>query len=114
MIDKPTVFISSTAIDLPEHRQQVSEACRRIGYEPVGMEEWPAQDADAETLCPREVDGADLFIGVYGFRYGWVPPGHQISITELEYDRAVDKGKPRLLYLYGRKLLAAGPPDRAR
>jgi hypothetical protein len=96
MMGKPTVFISSTSIDLPAHRRQVSEACGRIGFEPVHMAEWPAQDADAETVCLRKVDGAGLFLGVYTFLYGWVPPGHQVSITELEYDRAVDKGKPRL------------------
>ncbi len=91
-------FISSTSIDLPEHRKQVIEACLRMGYHPVGMEHWPAQDADAETVCLRAVDRADLFIGVYAFRYGWVPPGHAVSITELEYQRAVDKKKPRLLF----------------
>jgi len=90
MTEKPTVFISSTSIGLPEHRQQVTEACRRMGYNPVGMETWPAQDADAETVCLREVDRSDLFIGIYAFRYGWVTLGDQISITELEYDRTVE------------------------
>lgn len=92
------VFISSTSIDLPEHRKQVTEACLRMDYRPVGMEQWPAEDADADTVCLREVDDADLFIGVYAFRYGWIPPGQSVSISELEYQRAVDKNKPRLLF----------------
>jgi hypothetical protein len=54
-------FISSTSIDLPDHRKQVTEACLRMGYYPVGMEHWPAEDADAETVCLREVERANLF-----------------------------------------------------
>jgi len=98
-----TVFTSSTAIDLPEHRKQVIEACLRMGYFPVGMEHWPAQDADAETVCLREVDRADVFVGIYAFRYGWVPPAHKVSITELEYQRAVVKSKAPAAVLHGRK-----------
>ena len=95
---KPTVFISSTAIDLPEHREQATEACLRMGYFPDGMEHWPAQDADAETVCLEKVDAAKLFIGIYAFRYGWVPDGLDVSITELEYRRAKERGIPRLLF----------------
>ena len=95
---RPSIFLSSTVIDLPEHRRQAAEACRRMGFEVVGMEEWPAQDADAETVCLSKVDEADLFIGIYAFRYGWIPDGHEVSITELEYERAKAKGKPRLLF----------------
>ncbi len=91
-------FISSTSIDLLEHRKQVAEACQRLGYWPIGMETWPAQDADAETVCLRKVDGCELFIGVYAFRYGWTPPGYEVSISELEYERAKAKGIPRLLF----------------
>ena len=32
-------------------------------------------------------------------RYGCVPKGHELSITEMEYNRAVERGIPRLLYL---------------
>ena len=98
---KRSIFLSSTAIDLPEHRRQAAEACRRLGYEVVGMEEWPAQDADAETTCLNKVDQADLFIGIYAFRYGWQPPGYEVSITELEYERAKEREKPRLLFFMG-------------
>ena len=100
---KPTAFISSTSIDLKKHRRQVVDACLRMGYDPVGMEQWPAQDADAETVCLREVEACDLFIGIYAFRYGWIPDGHEVSITELEYDRAKEKGKPRILLFMDEK-----------
>lgn len=96
---RPTVFLSSTAIDLPEHRKKVSTACVELGFFPDGMETWPAQDADAQTVCLGKVDQADVFLGICGHRYGWVPPGQTQSISELEYQRAVERGIPRLLFL---------------
>jgi len=98
-----TAFISSTSVDLPEHRAQVIRACTEKGYFPDGMEHWPATDANALQLCLDKVGKADVFIGVYGHRYGWVPPGQILSITELEYDRAVQRGIPRLLFVMGEK-----------
>ena len=59
------VFISSTAIDLPEHRRKVIEACNQLGHRPDGMEHWPATDAGALELCLAKVDKADVFVGVY-------------------------------------------------
>lgn len=32
-------------------------------------------------------------------RHGYVPRGYDISITEMEYDRAVERGIPRLIFL---------------
>ncbi len=95
---RPSVFISSTSIDLPEHRPKVAEACRRKGCEPIGMEVWPAEEGGAIDACLREVDQADIFIGVYGFRYGWVPPREKRSICEIEYERAQQGNKPCLLF----------------
>lgn len=93
-----STLISSASMVSPEHRKQVSEACLRMGYVPVGMEQWPAEDADAETVRLRDVDRANLFMGIYAFRYGWVPPGHTVPTTELEHRRAVEPNKPRLLF----------------
>eukprot|EP01031_Cornospumella_fuschlensis_P020710 gene20710-25387_t len=38
-------MISSTAVDLPEHREQAVDACLREGVFPIGMEQLPARDA---------------------------------------------------------------------
>lgn len=93
------VFISSTSIDLPVHREKVREACTNQECFPDGMETWPAQGEAAEAVCLSKVDQAELFIGIYGYRYGWVPPNRDKSITELEYERAVQNGIPRLVFL---------------
>ncbi len=44
------------------------------------------------------VDDADVYIGVFAYRYGYVPDGYDISITEMEYNRAVATKTPRLIF----------------
>ncbi|HYV23766.1 MAG TPA: DUF4062 domain-containing protein [Pyrinomonadaceae bacterium] len=94
-----TAMISSTSIDLPEHRREVLEACLREGIFPIGMEHLPARDADAMRVSLEMVDKADIYIGIYAWRYGHIPEGHDISITEMEFNRAVDRKIPILVFL---------------
>ena len=96
---KKIVMVSSTARDLPEHRKEVMEACLRQGMFPQMMEHLPAADADAIAESLRLVDEADIYLGIFAHRYGYVPKGHDISITEMEYNRAVERGIPRLIFL---------------
>jgi len=93
-----TAMISSTSVDLPEHRQQAIEACLRQGIFPHAMEHLPARDADAIRVALKMVDEADMYIGIYAWRYGHVPAGHDISITEMEFNRAVERGIPILAF----------------
>jgi hypothetical protein len=93
------VFISSTALDLPEHRQQVVDACLRMGMFPQGLEHIPARDASATEASLNLVDNADIYVGLFGHRYGYVPAGGVVSITEMEYNRAVERGIPRLIFM---------------
>jgi len=98
MDTKKTAMVSSTSIDLPAHRKQVMEACERLGLFPSAMEHLPARDADAIQVSLEMVDKADVYIGVYAWRYGHIPEGHEVSITEMEFDRAVERGIPILVF----------------
>ena len=89
MAGRLSAMISSTARDLPAHRKEVGEACLRQGVFPVMMEHLPASDADAIAASLRLVEQSDVYLGVFGHRYGYVPAGHRLSITEMEYDRAI-------------------------
>jgi tetratricopeptide (TPR) repeat protein len=99
MADTPVVVISSTARDLPEHRREVMDACLRLGMFPKMMEHLPAAAADAVRISVALVDEAEIYQGIFAHRYGYVPAGYDISITEMEYDRAVARGIPRLIFL---------------
>ena len=94
------VMVSSTAIDLPRHRKGVLDACYRLDMFPKMMEHLPAGGADAVSESHRLLDESDIYIGVFGFRYGYVPPGYDVSITELEYEWALAReGMPKLIFL---------------
>ena len=45
------------------------------------------------------VDAADIYVGIFAHRYGYVPAGHAISVTEMEYNRAVERKIPRLIFV---------------
>ena len=90
--------ISSTVLDLPEHRREVRDACLRQKVFPIMMEHLPALDADAIQASLALVNDADIYIGVFAYRYGYQPIGHEISITEMEYNRAVERGIPCFVF----------------
>ena len=86
-----TAMISSTALDVPQHRAAVKEACIGAGVFPIGMEDLPARDESGINVSLEMVDEADIYLGIYAWRYGWVPDGKDISITEMEFDHAVKR-----------------------
>ena len=92
------VMISSTSLDLPEHRKMAVEACLRQGFHPIAMEHKPARDAGPITIDEEMVEQADLYLGLYAWRYGEVPAGHDISYTEMEFNHAVARGLPILVF----------------
>lgn len=96
---KLSVMISSTAVDLPEHRQQAREACLCEDVFPEAMESLPASDAAAIQVSLEMVDKAHIYIGIFACRYGHIPKRHQISITEMEFNRAVQRGIPVLVFI---------------
>src|ERR1043165_9595023 len=96
------VYISSTALDLPEHRKEVEDACLRQGMFPMMMEHLPASDAQAISASLEMVDEADIYVGVFAHRYGYVPNEKNVravSITEMAHNRAIEKDIPRLIFV---------------
>jgi tetratricopeptide (TPR) repeat protein len=93
------VYLSSTYQDLIEFRRKVAETLTKLGYEVIGMEGYVASDDRPVDKCIADVRAADIYIGIFAWRYGFVPPGHDHSITELEYRAASQAGKERLIFL---------------
>lgn len=99
MTERKTVMISSTARDLPEHREQTRLGCHRAGFaSDQMMENLTAVDDDAVGVSLKMVEEADIYVGIFAHRYGYVPKGSTISITEMEYNKAVELEKPRLIF----------------
>ena len=93
------VYVSSTFDDLKECRKKVSAALRRMEHEDLAMEHDVAEDARPVDTCVDDVRQADVYLGIFAFRYGFRPPGFEQSITELEYRAAREAGKECLILL---------------
>ncbi|MEO1289188.1 MAG: DUF4062 domain-containing protein [Chloroflexota bacterium] len=93
------VMISSTSRDLPQHRQVVQDAALRLGMFPVAMEHLGAMPhADAISASLEMVDICEIYVGIFGMRYGYVPDDERnpekISITEMVYRVPLPDGIP--------------------
>lgn len=97
------VYVSSTSIDLKDYRAAVIAALRKMGIQPVCMEDYVAQDMLPVDKCLADVAHCDVYVGIFAWRYGFVPPGYDQSITELEFRKAVENGIPSLIFLLEEK-----------
>jgi hypothetical protein len=98
------VYISSTYTDLVEHRAAVARLLRQMGHEVIGMEEYVAEGSRPLDRCLKDVDSAEIYVGIFAWRYGYVPPSPpppandpatvappRVSVTESEFRRAAGK-----------------------
>ncbi|MFD3621384.1 DUF4062 domain-containing protein [Streptomyces sp. NPDC058676] len=98
------VYLSSTVSDLEEYRAAALAALRRLQLDVIAMEDYAAFDERPLGRCLADVESCDLYVGLFAFRYGFVPEvGPQNpdgrSITELEYRQAGAAGRKRLIFL---------------
>lgn len=101
-----SIYLSSTYRDLAKHREAVTRALVKIRYEVRRMEDYPARDEHTKEGCERDVDACDLYVGLFAWRYGFVPEAdnpERWSMTEIEYRRARARQKPCLLFLLAEK-----------
>ena len=91
---KLQVFVSSTYVDLQEERQAAVEAILTAGHIPAGMELFAAGDQSQMNVIRRWIDESDVFLLILGGRYGSVDPATGKSYIHLEYEYALEKGKP--------------------
>lgn len=94
------VFISSTFQDLQNARQEVSQALLRADCFPAGMELFPAADEEQFEFIKTIIDQSDYYILISAGRYGSIHPETGLSYTEMEYDYAVEIGKPIIRLLH--------------
>ena len=91
---KLQVFVSSTFNDLIEERQAAVEAILSAGHIPAGMELFAAGDETQMEVIRRWINESDIFLLILGGRYGSVEPKSGKSYIHLEYEYALELGKP--------------------
>lgn len=92
-------FVSSTFIDLKDHRAHVISSLRNAGFFVDPMENWTADSDEPKKFSQDRLNGYDLCVLLVAFRRGFVPDDEARSITELEYDTAVKQGIDVLTFL---------------
>jgi hypothetical protein len=90
----PTVanlFLSSTVRDLEDYRRAVRDACLHKAETAclLSEEDWSGGYDDTVAKCISRVKTADAFVLIIGHWYGSIPPGHDRSITHIEFETAV-------------------------
>ncbi|MDB4906346.1 MAG: hypothetical protein JWO05_1130 [Gemmatimonadetes bacterium] len=88
------VFVSSTYSDLLEERQAAVSAILKAGHIPAGMELFTAGDDSQMETIKRWIDESDVYMLILGGRYGSIEKTSGLSYTELEYNYAIELGKP--------------------
>ena len=94
------VYVSSTIADLEVERQAVIDWLVAAQHQVVQSYR-PSSDTVRDG-CLADVDACDVYVLIVGHRYGLQPPvgnPEGLSITQLEFRRAGQKGKPRVALL---------------
>lgn len=95
---KYQVFISSTYSDLTQERKQVLDVLLMADCIPAGMESFVATDDEQFNVIKKVIDLCDYYILILGKRYGSINDTTGLSYTEMEYNYAIDKGIPVLVF----------------
>ena len=93
------IYISSTYEDLKKEREAAAQAVRRLGHRTIAMEDYVASDKRPLDKCLDDVRTSDAYVGIFAWRYGFIPDGFDKSITHLEYEAAKEAGIPCLIFL---------------
>jgi hypothetical protein len=96
------IYLSATYTDLKTYRDAAYRILRMLRHDVIAMEDYIATDAYPLHKCLADVAACDIYVGLVGWRYGYVPEQdnpERKSITELEYRQAGHSGLPRLLFL---------------
>ncbi|MFM7511994.1 MAG: DUF4062 domain-containing protein [Cyanobium sp.] len=99
------VFLSHTSElrEFPSGGSYISKAERAVsaaGHAIGDMADFAASDQAPAQVCIEKVQGSDVYIGIYGLRYGSpVRDQPEISYTELEFNTATAMGIPRLVFV---------------
>ena len=98
-------MLSSTFRDLTAHRDAVLAATPSYDMLPVAMEYDAALSADdLISASLKKVEQSDAYVGIIGYRYGQIPicgerNPQKLSLTELEFRRAMELKKPICMFL---------------
>ncbi len=95
------VFISSTFLELQAEHLAALKSVLNSGHRPTGLGQFASEQGAAFPLVTIQqwIDASDIYVLILGNRYGTVEPESGKSYAHLEYNYAVNKGKPIIAFL---------------
>ena len=93
------VFVSSTFNDLENERRAVFHSLMMMRFIVAGMEWFPAATEAQWKVVTRAIDDSDFYVLIIGGRYGSTT-SEGLSFTEKEFDYAVEKRLPILVFCH--------------
>jgi len=95
------IFVSSTYTDLQQHRRILIDTLLQMGgsIEVLAMEYFGSDPQNPVELSRSKVLQADVYLGIFGWRYGSIDSKTKMSVTEIEYRTALAMGIPVFIYV---------------
>jgi hypothetical protein len=94
------IFVRSTFEDMKDYRRAVRDALTQLEAIVRGMEYFGSKPGTPVDECLAVVASCQIYVGIFGMRYGSVPEGHDLSMTHLEYEEAQRCELPSPAYLH--------------
>lgn len=89
-------------MDLKTERDAVTEVINQIRAIPIKMEFFTARSQTSEEVCFEEVINSNLYVGIFGEKYGFVPSTKNpknLSVTAMEFEKAKEQGIPTFIFI---------------
>ena len=96
-------FISSPIESLKEFRCKIQEGLKEFGFldNEIFISEYSGSNFQSSyNKCFSKIEECSLFILILGSEYGSTPTNYEKSITELEYDKAIENKKIDRVIVY--------------
>ena len=96
------IFLSATAQDCRKYREAVRDVVQdNVPQAKIFLQEdWAEGGHFVVDICRQRVRTCDAYMGLFGHRYGWKPPGHSHSITALKFAWAVERWPQRAVPIF--------------
>ena len=86
------IFVSSSFEDLREHRAAAIRVLRQLGHEVVAMEDMVAGPSAPLNKVLEMVDRSEAYVGLFAWRYGYVPGSASPDARDAGRRRAEPRG----------------------
>lgn len=107
-MERLSIFLSSTQKDLQAERNSAEALIAELGHSCVRAETFDSPGISPEETCKGLARSCDIYIGIFGARYGFVVPHLGISATEMEY-REARSSDPNKVFVYVQSNSAMDP-----